>query len=65
MKTIIIHRKEMTTYSVVVDLPDSKADELLNFPELNVGKLSNLCGAKSENWLDSDEPEFEVELSVE
>lgn len=65
MKRIIIHRKEMTTYSVVRDLPDSEANELLEFPESNIGKLANLCRANNENWVDSDEPQFDVEASVE
>ncbi len=65
MKRIIIHRKEMTTYSIVLDLPDSVADELLKHPDRNVGRLSQLCRSNNSNWMDSDEPQFNVEASVE
>ena len=55
----------MTTYSMVLDLPDDHADRLLDFPELHQDEIDRLCPAESDNWQDADDAEFEVELGSE
>lgn len=58
MKRIIIERKEMTTYSVVLDVSDDEAENLLSGN--NTEMLENLCRASEANWQDAEDPEFEV-----
>lgn len=61
MKRIVIKRIELTTYCKTVELPDEEADELLDFPELHERRLRELCRATTENWMDADDAEYEVE----
>ena len=61
MKRIVIKRIELTTYCNTVELPDEEADKLLEFPELMGSRLHDLCRATTENWMDADDPEYEVE----
>lgn len=55
MKTIIIERKELTTYSVVLEIEDDEA-----YWEWDEQKVTRLCKASNGNWQDAEKPEFEV-----
>jgi hypothetical protein len=57
MKTMVITRKELTTYSTVVNLPDEEADALMGNPY----RLADLCPATDSNWVDAEDAEYEVE----
>lgn len=61
MKRIVIKRIELTTYCNTVELPDDEADKLIEFPELHERRLHELCRATTENWMDADAAEYEVE----
>lgn len=61
MTSIIITRKEMTTYSVIIEVEDEKAMKFIESPEDYQAELEMLCPAKPCNWQDADEAEFEVE----
>ncbi len=60
MPSIVIYRKELTTYSVIVDVSQEKADQLLNEPKKHRDELDQLCRATNGNWMDADDAEFEV-----
>jgi hypothetical protein len=60
-KTITITRRELTTYSVTLDLSEEFADKLLNDPDSHQRDLERMCKATDSNWLDAEDPEFEVE----
>lgn len=60
-KKIIIKRIELTTYSNIVILPDDEADKLLKNPSANADRLQELCRATTENWMDAEDAEYEVE----
>lgn len=57
---VIITRKELTTYSAIVDLPEDEAHKLMMAPEDYEGRLSTLCRATNDNWQDAEDAEFEV-----
>lgn len=61
MKTLMITRRELVTYSKIVDLSDEFAEKLLNDPDSYQRDLHRMCKPNDENWLDSETPEFEVE----
>ncbi len=61
MKTLIITRRELVTYSKTIDLSDELAEKLLNDPDSHQKDLERICKPTDDNWLDSETPEFEVE----
>lgn len=61
MKTLMITRRELVTYSKIIDLSDELAEKLLNDPDSHEVELDRICRPTDENWLDSDDAEFEVE----
>ena len=65
MKRIKIKRTELTTYHTSVELPDEEADQILESPEAHARRLSELCPASPQNWLDSGDADYEVEEAEE
>lgn len=60
-KRLVITRQEMTTYSVVVELPEEEARGLLEQPVLHTRRLEKLCRPTEENWVDAGDADFTVE----
>jgi len=62
---ITITRKELMTYTTTVEVDDALATSMIENPEDHEAQLSQLCPCRESNWLDSEDPEFEVEQETE
>jgi hypothetical protein len=62
---ITIKRTELVTYCTTVEVADEEAQKLLDSPTEHERRLSELCPATDDNWMDAGDAEYETEEEMD